>query len=62
MLIDSNIDFVCCDNPHATKLTVHILGATGEHERDMIGKRTAVKRLQRPSSAVLFWATPMSAG
>ena len=40
MLIDSNIDFVCCDNPHATKLTVHILGAMGEHERDMIGKRT----------------------
>jgi DNA invertase Pin-like site-specific DNA recombinase len=40
MLIDSNIDFVCCDNPHATKLTLHILGAMGEHERDMISKRT----------------------
>jgi DNA invertase Pin-like site-specific DNA recombinase len=40
MLIDSNIDFVCCDNPHATELTLHILGAMGEHERDMISKRT----------------------
>jgi DNA invertase Pin-like site-specific DNA recombinase len=40
MLIDSNIDFICCDNPHATKLTLHILGAMGEHERDMISKRT----------------------
>jgi DNA invertase Pin-like site-specific DNA recombinase len=40
MLIDSNIDFICCDNPHATKLTLHILGAMGEHERDMVSKRT----------------------
>jgi hypothetical protein len=32
MLIDSNIDFVCFDNPHVTILTLHILGAMGEKE------------------------------
>jgi hypothetical protein len=26
-LIDSKIDFVAVDNPHANKLTLHILGA-----------------------------------
>ena len=40
LLIDSNIDFVCCDNPHVTIRTLHILGAMGEHEGDMISKRT----------------------
>jgi Resolvase, N terminal domain len=28
------------DNPHATKLTVHILAAVAEHEREMISERT----------------------
>jgi DNA invertase Pin-like site-specific DNA recombinase len=28
------------DNPHATKLTIHILAAVAEHEREMIGSRT----------------------
>ena len=28
------------DNPHATRLTLHILAAVAEHERDMISQRT----------------------
>jgi DNA invertase Pin-like site-specific DNA recombinase len=32
--------FVACDNPHANKLTVHILAAVAEHEREMISERT----------------------
>ena len=39
-LIESKVDFVCCDNPHATKLTIHILAAVAEHEAEAISQRT----------------------
>lgn len=39
-LMDSGIDFVACDNPYATRLTIHILAAIAEHEREMISRRT----------------------
>ena len=39
-LQDSKVDFVACDNPHATKFTIQILGAVAELERDMISDRT----------------------
>jgi DNA invertase Pin-like site-specific DNA recombinase len=39
-LMESGVDFVACDNPHATRLTIHILAAVAEHERDMISQRT----------------------
>jgi DNA invertase Pin-like site-specific DNA recombinase len=39
-VMDRKIDFVCCDNPHATKFTIHILAAVAEHERDAISART----------------------
>jgi DNA invertase Pin-like site-specific DNA recombinase len=39
-LMESKVDFVCCDNPHATKLTIHILAAVAEHEAEMISQRT----------------------
>ena len=39
-LMDSNVEFVAVDNPHATRLTLHILAAVGEHERAMIAERT----------------------
>ena len=38
--MDGNTEFVACDNPHATRLTLHILAAVAEHERDMIAART----------------------
>ena len=31
---------VAVDNPHANKLTVHILAAVAQHEREMISERT----------------------
>lgn len=48
-LMKSGVEFVACDNPHANKLTIHILAAVAEHERDMIGKRTseALQALKR---------------
>ena len=39
-LIDSGVEFIAVDNPHANKLTVHILAAVAQHEREMIGQRT----------------------
>ncbi len=39
-LKDAGVDFVAADMPDANKLTVHILAAVAEHEREMIGERT----------------------
>jgi DNA invertase Pin-like site-specific DNA recombinase len=39
-LMDSGAEFVAVDNPHATRLTLHILAAVAEHEREMIANRT----------------------
>lgn len=39
-LMESGIDFVACDNPHANRLMVHILAAFAEHERELISQRT----------------------
>ncbi|MGE5539625.1 MAG: recombinase family protein [Gemmatimonas sp.] len=39
-LMESGVDFVAADNPHANRLTVHILAAVAEHEREMISERT----------------------
>jgi DNA invertase Pin-like site-specific DNA recombinase len=39
-LMERGVDFVACDNPHATRLTLHILAAVAEHERTMISQRT----------------------
>jgi Resolvase, N terminal domain len=39
-LMDSGVEFVAVDSPHATRLTLHILAAVAEHEREMIAART----------------------
>jgi DNA invertase Pin-like site-specific DNA recombinase len=39
-LMESGADFVCCDNPHATRLMLHMLAAFAEHEREQISQRT----------------------
>src|SRR5262249_45376622 len=39
-LMDGKVDFVCCDMPEATRLTIHVLAAVAEHEREMIAERT----------------------
>jgi len=40
MLMDSGVEFVAVDNPYANKLTIHILAAVAQHEREMIAERT----------------------
>ena len=38
-LLESGIEFVACDNPHASRLTIHILAAMAEHESSLISAR-----------------------
>jgi DNA invertase Pin-like site-specific DNA recombinase len=39
-LMESGVDFVAADMPFANKLTIHILAAVAEHEREAISART----------------------
>lgn len=39
-LMDAGVEFIAVDNPHANKLTLHILAAVAQHEREMIADRT----------------------
>ena len=39
-LMESGVSFIAADNPHANKLTIHLMAAMGEFERDMISTRT----------------------
>lgn len=41
-LMDSRVEFVCCDMPDANRLTLHIMAAMAEHERTAISERTKV--------------------
>lgn len=48
-LYNGNVDFVCCDNPNANKLTIQLLSVIAENEAEMIALRTketlAIKKL-----------------
>ena len=48
-LMHERVDFVACDNPHANKLTIHMLAAFAENEADMISERTklALKAMKK---------------
>jgi len=39
-LMESGTEFIACDNPHANRLTVHILAAVAEDEARRISERT----------------------
>mgnify|MGYP003684209775 FL=1 len=39
-LMESGVDFVAVDMPQANRLTMHILAAVAEHEREAISQRT----------------------
>ena len=39
-LMESGVEFLAVDNPHANKLMLHMLAAFAEHEREQISKRT----------------------
>jgi DNA invertase Pin-like site-specific DNA recombinase len=56
-LIDSGVEFLAADNPHANKLTIHILAAVAQHEREMISERTK-STLQAAKARAGCSATP----
>jgi DNA invertase Pin-like site-specific DNA recombinase len=39
-LMDSGVEFIAVDSPHASRFTLHILAAVAEHEAAMISQRT----------------------
>jgi DNA invertase Pin-like site-specific DNA recombinase len=39
-LMDSGVEFLACDNPHANRLTIHILAAVAEDEARRTSERT----------------------
>lgn len=39
-LMEAKVDFVCCDFPEASPLTLHIMSAVAEHEARAISSRT----------------------
>jgi DNA invertase Pin-like site-specific DNA recombinase len=39
-LLNSGVEFVAADMPHANKLTIHIIAAVAEYEREVIAQRT----------------------
>ena len=39
-LMESGVEFIAVDMPSANRLTLHILAAVAEHEREMISERT----------------------
>jgi DNA invertase Pin-like site-specific DNA recombinase len=38
-LMESGVEFVACDNPHVSRLTIHTLAAAAEHGSEAISKR-----------------------
>jgi DNA invertase Pin-like site-specific DNA recombinase len=52
-LLASGVEFVAVDFPQANRLTVHILAAVAEHEREMISARTKAALAASKAQGVL---------
>lgn len=58
-LMEGGVDFVACDNPHANRLTIHILAAVAEDEARRISERTkAALAAKKARGALLGSARP----
>jgi DNA invertase Pin-like site-specific DNA recombinase len=64
-LQDSGLEFVCCDNEHATKLTIGFLALMAQHEAEQIAARTKaglqsakLRGKQLGSNRPGFWDKP----
>lgn len=53
-LMESQVEFCCCDIPHANRLTIHVMAAMAEHEREMISQRTKVAMAEARKRGSVF--------
>jgi len=53
-LMNSDVPFICCDHPSATRLTLHILAAVAEEESRMISERTKAALAEAKKRGVLL--------
>src|SRR5262249_3134969 len=51
---DSKVPFVACDNPHANRLTLHILSAVAEAEAKAVSDRTKAALAAAKARGVLL--------
>jgi DNA invertase Pin-like site-specific DNA recombinase len=57
--MDTSVPFVACDNPHANRLTLHILAAVAEAEAKAISERTkAALHAYKARGGILGGARP----
>ena len=61
-LMESGVDFIAVDMPSATRLTIHILAAVAEHEREMISARTKAALQARKARGGLLGAPDPTIG
>jgi hypothetical protein len=61
-LMDSGVEFVAVDNPYANKLTIHILAAVAQHEREIShnGQRTHCKPQRLAASCLAIPSSTLS--
>jgi DNA invertase Pin-like site-specific DNA recombinase len=53
-LMEAGVDFIAADLPSASRLTIHILAAVAEHEREMISARTKAALAATKTRGVKF--------
>ncbi len=53
-LLESEIEFVACDMPHANKFTIHVMAALAEQESNLISKRTKAAMAEAKKRGVRF--------
>ena len=53
-LIESRVDFACCDNPHANKAMLQMLAVFAEHEHEMISQRTKAALARAKARGILL--------
>jgi DNA invertase Pin-like site-specific DNA recombinase len=53
-LMQSGVEFVCCDNPHANRMTIQILAVMAEHESRQISERTRAAMAAAKANGATF--------